>query len=219
MRRVFMALFVVASVAATAQAQMRITEWMYDGKIGEKGNYKGEFVEFTNVGFSAIDMTGWSFDDIIPIPGTVDLSAFGTIAAGESVILTDASITDFRAAWALPATVKIIGDNTANLGRDDEINLFDATGARIDYLTFSDQTFPGTIRTQKISGNPISPNELGAHNVAGWTLSFVGDTYGSYANNVGDIGNPGHYAVPEPTSIILVLIGFASLIGLRRNWS
>jgi len=115
MKRVFIALGIITLFAATAQAQMRITEWMYDGQIGSKG----EFVEFTNIGSSAIDMTGWSFDDDSRTANTMDLSAFGTVAAGESVIFTDATAANFRAAWALSDTVKVIGGKTANLGRDD----------------------------------------------------------------------------------------------------
>ena len=68
MKRVFIALCIITLFAATAQAQMRITEWMYNGKLD--GNSLGEFVEFTNVGSSAIDMTGWSFDDDSRTAGT-----------------------------------------------------------------------------------------------------------------------------------------------------
>src|SRR6185312_7524044 len=107
------------AVASSAAAEMRITEYMYSGA-------NGEFIEFTNVGDAPIDMTGWSFDDDSETPGTVDLSAFGTVAAGESVILTETAAADFRTAWSLCDAVKVIGGNTTNLGRDDEINLFDA---------------------------------------------------------------------------------------------
>jgi predicted extracellular nuclease len=216
MRRVFLVLCAIASFAATAPAEMRITEWMYDGQIGSKG----EYVEFTNVGSSAIDMNGWSFDDDSRAPGTVSLSAYGTVAAGESVILTDATIANFRTSWGLADTVKIIGGNGANLGRDDEINLFDSSGTLVDRLTFGDDTlFPGTIRARYFGGNPGSPSVLGTNNVADWVLSSVGDGYGSWKSNNNDVGNPGRYTpAPEPTSIALALIGLASLIGFRRRW-
>ena len=90
----------------------------------------------------------------------------------------------------------------------------------VDRLTFGDDvTFPGTIRARYKGGNPGSPSDLGTNNVANWVLSSVGDAYGSWTATSGDIGSPGSYSVPEPTSIILVLIGLASLIGLRRCWS
>jgi len=46
---------------------MRITEYMYGGT-------NGEFIEFTNVGSAAIDMTNWSFSDNAEMPGAVSLT-------------------------------------------------------------------------------------------------------------------------------------------------
>ncbi|WP_164473232.1 lamin tail domain-containing protein, partial [Clostridium sp. E02] len=123
---------------------MQITEFMYQGA-------NGEFIEFTNVGTAPVDLTGWSFDDDSRLAGTVDLSAFGAVQPGESVILAEASEAEFRAAWGLYASFKVVGGLTTNLGRADEINLFDASGNLVDRLTYSDQTFPGTPRTQGIS--------------------------------------------------------------------
>ncbi len=58
------------------------------------------------------------------------------------------------------AGVKVVGENAANLGRADEINLFDANGTLIDRLTYGDQRFAGTIRAQNRSGNPLSWADL-----------------------------------------------------------
>jgi len=211
MKRVFFALCVLASLAATAQAEIVITEWMYGGT-------NGEYVEFTNVGASAVNMTGWSFDDDSRTAGTADLSGFGSVAAGESVILTEAVAADFRTAWGLSAAIKIVGENATNLGRNDEINLFDASGTLVDRLTFGDQNIAGTIRTQYISGNPGSTAELGANNVAGWVLSSVGDTFGSFASAGADVGNPGLYIVPEPSALAMLVVGgFGWSAFIRRS--
>ena len=216
MRPVFFCLFAIMLSAATAQAGMQITEFMYDGQIGSKG----EYIEFTNVGSSAVDMTNWSFDDNHRLSGVVSLSAFGTVAPGESVILTDASIANFRTSWNLASTVKVIGGNSANLGREDEINLYDASQTLVDRLTFGDDdvSLPGTIRARYISGNPGSASVLGTNNVAGWVLSSVGDSFGSLKSANNDVGNPGYYPTPEPASIVLAVIGLVGLIGLRRRW-
>jgi predicted extracellular nuclease len=208
MKQIIVAACIVLFIASAAQAQMRITEWMYNGTA--TGSV-GEFVELTNVGSSAIDMTGWSFDDDSRAAGTVSLSAFGSVAPNESVLLTDVPDATFRSSWGLDTSVKIIGNNTTNLGRADEINLFDASSALADRLTYDDQTIGGP-RTNKISGNPIAFSDLGTNNPANWTLSYVGDSFGSHVATTNDIGNPGIYlGVPEPATIVVLLTGMLML--------
>ncbi len=204
----------MACLASSAGAAMRITEWMYNGMA--TGSV-GEFVELTNVGAAPIDMTGWSFDDDSNLPGTVSLSAFGTVLPGASVILTDQPAGDFATAWSLPASVKVIGGNTANLSRNDQINIYDAANALVDRLAYGDQNIAGTIRTNAISGNPSSAAAVGANNVAAWQLSAAGDAFGSVTNTAGDLGNPGRYpAVPEPAAALLAAVGAVVLWSARR---
>lgn len=209
MKHTFAAALVALSAAAIASAaDIRITEWMYQG-----GN--GEFVELTNVGNSAVDMTGWSYDDDSEVPGTVSLSAFGVLQPGKSAVFTETDAATFIAAWNL-VNVPVIGGVTTNLGRNDEINIFDAGDQLADRLTFGDQNIPGTIRTQNKSGNPNSVAALGANDVRLWSLAAVGDVYGSYTSTGGDIGNPGtSIFVPEPATLsVLALFG---LIAARRR--
>lgn len=214
MKRALCALAIATAFAVNpALAKIEITEWMYNGD---------EFIELTNMGNTAVDMTGWSYDDDSRTAGIVSLSAFGTVAVGESVIIAESTASDFRSAWNLGATVKIVGSNATNLGRADEINVFDNTGALVDRFTYGDAPFPGTIRTQNISGNPTSLAALMPSTVTtDWVLSVNGDAYGSYVSTGGFVGNPGtfHLApVPEPTSYALMLAGCA-LVGavLRRR--
>jgi len=195
-----------SSLAGVGSTDMRITEWMYSG-------LSGEFIEFTNVGSSPIDMTGWSFDDDSTLPGVIDLSSYGVVQPGESVILTELLASEFSANWALPASVKVIGGNVANLGRNDTINLFSGT-TLIDRLVFGDQNILGTIRTQNISGITL-PSNLGTNNVAGWFFSSVGDAYGSRASALGDVANPGVAAIPTPG--VLALVGAGAVMALRRR--
>lgn len=209
------ALLIAGSLGATATASaatVAITEWMYNGD---------EFIEFTNLTGSAIDFTGWSFDDDSRTAGTVSLSAFGLVAAGESVILSEVDEATFRTAWGLAATVKVIGNNTANLGRNDEINLYNASNALVDRLTFGDQNLAGTIRTQNISGNPVTLAVLDLDTVTtDWVLSSSGDSFGSYASTGGLIGNPGTFAlapVPVPAALPLMLGALGGLAAFRRR--
>lgn len=169
-----------------SQAQMRITEYMYDGA-------DLEFVEFTNVGSTPVDMTGWQYSDngrLDPGSAPISLSGFGTVQPGESVIFCQADASVFRTAWGLCSGIKIVGGSTTNLGRADEINLYDASNNLVDRLTYGDQAFPGTIRTTGKSGY-VSAAGLGANNPAAWALSALADGEGSFKSAGGDIGSPG----------------------------
>lgn len=205
------AIALVCAAAVPAHAAMRITEWMYNG-VGA-GNI-GEFVELTNLGGAPVDMTGWSFDDDSALPGTISLSAFGMVAPGQSVVLTDNTVAAFKSEWGLSAAAKVIGGNTANLGRNDTINIFDSSNALVDRLKYGDQDFAGTIRTNGKSGFPTSAAALGANNPALWTLAASGDANGSHLSTAGDLGNPGTF-VPEPAT--LAMAGVVAVFGANAR--
>ncbi len=198
---------------ASAHAGMVLTEWMYDST-------NGEYMEFTNFSNDPIDLSNWSQDDNDRIAGKhAFLNTFGIVQPGESVIVTEAPEAAFRTAWSLPASVKVFGGYTNdNLGRSDEVNLYDNFGALIDQLTYNDQG-SGNVhgpRTSAVSGN-IPVAALGLNNASLAVVSTVGDSYGSYASTGGSIGNPGKYTpfVPEPSSAALLAI--ATLIGTIRR--
>lgn len=203
------ALLGLLATAGSAFGQIRITEWMYSGN-------DLEFIEFTNVGVAGIDLTGYSFDDDSRTAFTVDLTAFGTLASGESAILAENTADSFRTAWGLDNSVKVIGELTSNLGRNDEINLFDAGGNLVDRLTYGDQSIAGSIRTQNATGN-TTPENYGTNNVLAWVLATNGDQFGSWTSTGGDIGNPGQaQAVPEPATIAILTLGVAALVRKRQ---
>lgn len=206
MTKTLMVAIAATSVVSAAHAQVRITEWMYSGE-------GPEFVEFTNLGSTAVDFAGWSYDDDSRTAGVLDLSAFGIVAAGETVLITEGDADQFRTSWSLASSVKIIDGYTNNLGRNDEINLFDAAGNLVDRLTYGDGDFPGTIRTQERSGNPLA-GALGANDPSLWVLSSVGDSFGSYVSVDGDVGNPGIF-IPAPGAA--GLLGLAGLMAARRR--
>lgn len=185
-----------------------ITEWMYNDV---------EFVEFTNLSSTVVDFTGWSFDDNSRLPGVLDLSSFGLVGAGESVIITETSAADFRLNWNLDSSVKVLGEYTNNLGRNDEINLYDNLGNLIDRLTYGDQDFAGTPRTVNTSGRPVSDAALGANDIYQWAFSALGDADGSYYSINGELGSPAITAVPVPAAIWLMLSGLLGLAGVQRR--
>ena len=149
--------FALASPAGAATpGQVVITEWMYNPTLSPPA--ASEFVEVTNVGGAPVDMTTYSFDDDSRTPGGFSLAALGSLAPGESGLIIETTAAAFRADWGLGASVKIAELNTNNLGRNDEINIFNGI-TLADRLTYGD----GTIRTQGTSGVPTSCQALGAN--------------------------------------------------------
>ncbi|EFA68633.1 ExeM/NucH family extracellular endonuclease [Cylindrospermopsis raciborskii] len=180
--------------------QIRITEYMYSGA-------NGEFVELTNIGNTTVDLTDWSYDDNSRIPGSFSLSGFGTVQAGESVIFTEATNTsDFRTAWGLAPSVKVIAGSNQGLGRADEINIYNQNNQRVDRLTYDDGTISGSVRTQNVSAWTGVTN-LGLNDATKWQLSTVADAQGSVTSTGGDIGNPGRYGIGTVSSIVLTQTG------------
>lgn len=214
--------------ASAATTGIKITEWMYNPTSTTSS--PGEFVEFTNFGPTAIDFTGWSFDDNSRAPGSESLSAFGLVQSGESVIFTEGNAATFRAAWGLSSSVKVIGGNANNLGRSDEINLYNTSNTLVDRLTFDDQG-TGSVkgpRTAGVSGNPNSLSVIGTNTASAWSLSSIGDAQGSYASIAvgsftgGDIGNPGKTsyapsAVPLPAALPLFISAIGLMGGITRR--
>lgn len=181
----------VEFTTSASSAGLRITEWMYAG-------VNGEFIELTNLSGQPIDLTGWSLDDDHAVPGAFALAALGTVAPGESIVVTDGVAGDFRTAWSLAAGVKVLGQlgvaSGNNLGRADQIHLFNASGALEDRLNYGDQTYAGSIRTQNASGQ-VPCSAIAQNTVMAWQLSVIGDAYGSRASAAADIGTPGSFAL------------------------
>ncbi|WP_082519024.1 lamin tail domain-containing protein [Leifsonia sp. Leaf336] len=187
------ALAVALPTAANAAdaPSVRITEWMYNPVASS-----GEYFEITNLGSAPVSLAGWSFDDDSETPGTVPLDSLGTLAVGQSAIVTESADATFRSEWGLGADVKILAGNTTNLGRADEINIFDGpdpVANLVDRLTYNDQG-TGSVkgpRTQGVAGIPTTEAALGANDASQWQLSAVGDAEASWKSTAGDIGSPG----------------------------
>lgn len=212
MKKLLLSLTACALTSAVS-AQMVITEWSYQGMDAAET----EYVEFTNVGNSAIDMTGWHFGDSGRTPA-FDLSDFGVVRAGESVVMTDADAAVFRGLWNLDLEVKVIGGSSPGLGRSDEINLYNALGILVDRLTYGDQDFSGTFRSRYNSGN-ILLSEVGKNNIYAAIQSSLDDSFGSWSSMAGDIGNPGAYApMPEPETVAaLFALALLGAVAVRRK--
>lgn len=220
MKRAVVSLVLLSSVSA-AFSNVYITEWMYNSLTSGAP----EYVEITNMGAVAVDFTNWSFDDSSRTPDEFSLAEIGILAPGASAIITEeTTAAGFRVRWGLAGTIQIASGNTDNLGRADEINIYDAADVLVDRLTYDDQTLGG-LRTQGISGNPGplgglgNPALLGANLAPQWTASVNGDLYGSHFSADNDLGNPGFFAlqpVPEPATMAVLGIGALALVRRRR---
>lgn len=169
-----------------SESGVLITEYMYQG-------FNGEFIELTNTSANPIDLTGWSLDDDSAVAGTFSLSAAGILASGQSIVVTEADPTTFANAWSLTG-VTVLGLNTvAALGRNDQINVFDAGGNLVERLTYGDEAIPGSIRAREKSGQVCS-NLLGADSAIAWQLAALGDAFGSVQSAGGDLGTPGAHS-------------------------
>lgn len=176
-------ILVAVLFCSSVMAEMQIAEWMYSGD-------DGEFIRFINDGDSDVNMTGWSYADSKTSAGAVSLSAFGVVAPGESVILTEAVASTFKAAWSLSDSIKVIGGNTVNIGRSDTIKLFNASNNLVDTLVYDDQTGKGP-RTQYASCIIPADDYDKTTAQSSWALSVVGDENNCRESVSGDIGNPG----------------------------
>lgn len=199
------ALIALMTAAGTAQAQLYITELMYSGG-GD------EFVEFTNTGSTAIDVTGWTY--ATASAGSYDMSALGIIGAGESVIITQSDAQSFRDNWGLASGVNILGGLVNTLARNDTISIYDASNSLIDQLAYGDSDFEGSVRPREYSAN-VLPGSLGLNDPYSLVLSAGGDLFGSWLSGEFDRGNPGSYPVPAPSA--LLVLGAGTVVARRRR--
>lgn len=231
---------VVAIVAAgqQLQAQVRITELMSEGQ-GDIDSMNGgrrqrEFFEITNLGNSAVDVSTWSYND----NNTNDPNNFGpslsSIAAGESIVFTQMSVSDFQNLWNLDPSVRIVSyGQLSNLGNADTVNIYNSFtqngSTLVDSLTYTTDA-----RGSGISRNRPWDGGTGQYLNSSWVESSVGDSFGSHlaANPPSfaapydnpavytDLANPGTYTqVPEPTALALGSLGLVGLLVAARRRS
>lgn len=196
--------FVLAALAATSFAQaadqdVYITEIMYKGLFGE-------FVEVTNTGATSVDLQNWKFDDSSAsfANGTLLFSGSTVLDQNECIIITEVSDAVFRQAWYSDSgegtptgLVAIYQNNSNNLGRDDEANIYENGGTLIDTITFNDELTDGSNpdgpRTEDVSAKV---DGLGANIFKNWDLSVagVGAAWKAGAPSApGPVGSPGVY--------------------------
>ncbi len=198
-------------------AAVYVTEYQY------KGTGTGiEFFELTNTGDTAVNITGWVFGD--DSSSTVAIgNYFSSLAAHESVIVSEASAAAFLSYWGPRFERSRLCNNGLNLGKGDQIHIYTSSAKTTEI-----DVIPDVGETAGTSCNRgYNATNRRDHHRASCVLSAAGDVYGSHrAGGVSshDLGNPGSFpvvqtaAVPEPTTWALMILGFGMIgAGARRR--
>jgi len=194
---------VLASPAHAAATNIQITEIAYGGKVGSSATGgDGEYVELTNEGTVAQDLTGWTYDTgaTTPAAGTgIPLS--GTLAAGASLIVTDVTADEFRAEWGLKPSVQVVSNNKTHTldGGPNGAYVFDASGSVADQVTYASGAFPNKKGEAKYPTTATSAPDLSS----GWADETVDGAQGSWTSANGAVGSPGAstYGTSTPADV------------------
>lgn len=198
----------VAASAAPASAALVITEVM-SSSAHSGGSNNGDWFELTNTGPSAVDLTGWSWDDNTFTAGSANFGGFTSIAAGQSVIFTEETVgaeASWITNWGLSGvTVVNLGSGVfQGLGAGgDSVAIYNASNTLVTSVTFGAAT-SGVSFEWDASGTSLGVSVLGENGAFRALLN--GQTTGGGPGV--DVGSPGS-AVPEPTSAVLVAGGLA----------
>jgi hypothetical protein len=237
--RLTFAVTALSLTMASASAQistLRITEAMSSSGVGGTADWW----EVTNYGGSAVDITGWKFDDSSFAFGTsVALNGVTSVAPGESVAFLETTtldsgtvatlISSFRSFWGGSGTSAQIGyyagSGISLSSAGDGIVLFNSTGTETTpRVTFGAATAGSSFYYgYDALGDPTtSPNTNAIVSTAGTVdgqVTFLSAT--SLPQNIGSPGTAVVTAVPEPASIAGLACGglLVGGIAIRRRWS
>jgi hypothetical protein len=207
------ALFAVS--ALTAHSQIVITEAMGNSShAGGPGN--GDWIEIYNSGPSAIDLTGWSWDDDSATPG---VGNFGnvTLQSGAFLIVVDENAANTTLwidnVWNVRSLVNAgtltVIDNSGwaaglSAGGED-FYIFDADDNLVASANSGNQSAPNAGRSFAWS---IFGDDLGRSSNGDFGAFIALDDGNGAAGT--DIASPGFAAIPEPSSAA-ALAGLAML--------
>ena len=216
--------FAICCFASPALAQistLRITEAMSSSGMGGTNDWW----EVTNYGGSAVDITGWTFDDsTFQSSASVALNGVTSINAGESVAFLETTtldsgtvatlISSFRTFWGGSAASAQIGyyagSGVSLSSNGDGLVMFSGTTETTPRVTFGAATTGASFYYgYDAAGDPTtSPNTNAIVSTVG-TIDGQSTFASATISTAQNIGSPGTAvaAVPEPSSIALLAIG------------
>jgi MYXO-CTERM domain-containing protein len=203
-----------ASCASLAHANIRITEAMSSSNGG--GAPTPDWFEITNLGSSAISLTGWRMDDgSFNFSASVALNGITSIGAGESVVFIESAlglgIDAFRTFWGGLSGVQVgfySGSGVGLSSGGDGVGLFDASNALVTQVSFGAAPSGSSFFWGYGSAGSVDPSYNGLVS----TVGTIGSQVTVSAN--GDTASIGS-AIPAPGA--LALVGLAGLAGRRRR--
>jgi len=219
------------SVAGASNAQVLISEIMYNPDSAENIPVQTEWVEIYNAGALSVDIGGWYIADedgasSIGIPSGV------MIAPKQAVVLFPqvTSLADFQAAWGSGFAAyaqdfePLFGMANSPSASNEILTLRDSGGALVDQVNYDDASpWPSDSPDgPSIYLLPAFLDPTANDNGANWARSAVG-VDGAYAVTVTsiytgpeDVGSPGA-VVPEPGSMVALGAGLIGMAGMLRR--
>jgi hypothetical protein len=216
----FVAGLLIAAPPAHAAdpAKLVITELAYGGNAAYTGDPgDGEYVELTNVGGTAQDVSGWFFNSSASTTITAPAPTAGrslasladgsgtnaVVAPGESVIITDLAPADFRAEWGLKPSVKVVNDGAFTLKKSGSVYVSNGS-VILDQVSY-DLSKPGKGVSAWLSATNLADQQTAAGSTFafaaaatgtsnGWTVAALADSEGSWNSASGSprsVGSPG----------------------------
>ncbi len=214
LRTLVIASAATAALSSLAPAAIVITEVM-SSSAHSGGTNNGDWFEITNTGPTAVDITGWSWDDDSATPGVSNFGSLTSIPAGASVIVSEETVgaeASFKSAWGIPSTTVVNLGSTVFVGLGsggDQVNIFDSSNTLVTGVSFGTAT-SGYSFEWDTSGNPLGLSVIGENGA----FQAVSNGQNTGLGPGVDVGSPGT-AIPEPAS--LAALGLLTIAGLRRR--
>jgi hypothetical protein len=187
-------------------SQVKITEVMSSSNAGT-----GDWIELTNFGTTAVDITGWRIDDNTYnfLQGGV-LEGVTSLPAGKSVVFLEVSISssptieipNFKSTWGSKLNNVTVGSYTGNVGfsgSGEGTVIFKSDQTEVCRVNFGAATLGSSFYwTYKLDGTSVASAVISTIGIINGTNSNQ-DTFSS-ASSLKDIGSPGTAVVAAITA-------------------